>query len=48
VRALNPKAASARDASSARRGWPFGIDVSHVIVPSNPVSSAIVSASSRI
>ena len=31
----------ARVASSCRRGWPFGIDVSQTISPSKPVSSAI-------
>ena len=31
-----------------RRGCPFGIDVSQTISPSKPVTSAIVSASSRI
>ena len=30
---LQPKSSRARDASRLRRGWPFGIDVSHVIAP---------------
>ena len=34
--------------SRRRRGWPFGIEASKMISPSKPVSSAIVSASSRI
>ena len=48
VPASNPNSSRAREASRLRRGWPFGIDVSQTISPSNPVSSAIVSASSRI
>ena len=41
VRARKPNSSSARDASSCRRGWPFGIDVSQTISPSKPVTSAI-------
>ena len=32
-----PKSSAARDVSSSRRGWPFGIDVSQTISPSKPV-----------
>ena len=48
VRASNPKSSFAREASRLRRGWPFGIEVSHVISPVKPESSAISSASSLI
>ena len=41
VRASKPNSSRARDASSLRRGWPFGIEVSQVISPLKPVSSAI-------
>ena len=37
VRARKPKSFSAREASSERRGCPFGIDVSQTISPSKPV-----------
>ena len=33
VCARKPKSSSARDASSCRRGWPFGFDVSQTISP---------------
>src|SRR5581483_4809104 len=48
VRATKPKRSSARDTSRRRRGWPFGIDVSHTMSPSKPVSSATSSARSRM
>ena len=39
VRARNPNSSSAREASSERRGWPFGIDVSQVMRPSKPTAA---------
>ena len=48
VRASKPNSSRARVTSSCRRGWPFGIEVSHSISPSKPVSSAISVARSRI
>ena len=37
--ARKPKNSDALDGSSERRGWPFGIDVSHSISPVNPTAS---------
>src|SRR5262249_33855237 len=48
VRASKPNSSCARVASMLLRGCPFGIDVSHVILPQNPTTSATSSASSRI
>ncbi len=48
VVAWQPKSSRARLASRPRRGWPFGIEVSHTISPSKPVTSATSSARSRI
>ena len=43
-----PNSASARDASTLRRGWPSGWDESKRMRPANPVASATSWASSEI
>src|SRR5947207_2830313 len=48
VRARKPNSFSAREVSRERRGWPSGLDASHVMRPRYPTRSAISSTSSRI
>ena len=44
MRALKPNSAAAFDGSRERRGCPFGIEVSHLISPLNPVAAATMAA----